>query len=40
MKTMNVSHYRLSISWSRIFPNGKGKVNEKGVDFYDRLINE
>lgn len=31
-------HYRFSISWSRIFPNGTGEINQKGVDFYNRLI--
>ena len=40
MKKMGVKYYRMSISWSRIFPNGRGKVNERGVAFYDRLINE
>ena len=40
MRNMGVQHYRMSISWARIFPNGKGKVNERGVDFYDRVINE
>lgn len=40
MREMGVKYYRLSISWARIFPNGKGQVNEKGVAFYDRLITE
>lgn len=40
MKQMGVKSYRLSISWSRIFPTGRGKVNEKGVAFYNRLIDE
>lgn len=40
MKGMGLKYYRLSISWARIFPNGKGKVNDRGVAFYDRLINE
>ena len=35
---MNCRNFRFSISWSRIFPNGIGKLNTKGVDFYDRLI--
>ncbi|CAA6671393.1 unnamed protein product [Spirodela intermedia] len=38
MKKMNFDGYRFSISWSRIFPNGEGKVNWKGVAYYNRLI--
>jgi 6-phospho-beta-glucosidase len=37
---MGVRAYRLSISWARIFPNGKGKINERGLAFYDRLFTE
>lgn len=33
-----VPHYRFSISWSRILPEGTGEINQKGVDFYNRLI--
>ena len=40
LRAMNVKYYRLSVSWARIFPNGKGKVNERGAAFYDRLIDE
>ena len=40
MKSLGLKAYRFSISWSRIFPNGKGKINEKGVDFYNRVIDE
>lgn len=40
VKSLNLNAYRFSFSWPRIFPEGKGKVNEKGVDFYDRLIDE
>lgn len=39
MKSLNFDAYRFSISWSRIFPNGSGKVNWKGVAYYNRLIN-
>jgi len=38
MKQMNVFNYRFSLSWSRIFPEGIGKVNHKGVEFYNRVI--
>lgn len=40
MKRLNVSAYRLSIAWPRIFPQGRGIVNEAGLDFYNRLIDE
>ncbi len=40
MKEMGVNSYRFSIAWSRIFPNGYGKVNQKGLDFYKSLITE
>ncbi|CAL9750828.1 unnamed protein product [Musa acuminata subsp. burmannicoides] len=39
MKKMNFDAYRFSISWSRIFPEGEGRVNWKGVAYYNRLIN-
>ena len=32
--------YRFSIAWSRIFPDGKGKINQKGLDYYSRLVDE
>lgn len=35
---MNCRNFRFSFAWSRIFPDGIGKLNSKGVDFYDRLI--
>lgn len=38
LKMLGISSYRLSMSWPRIFPNGDGEVNAKGLDFYDRLI--
>jgi len=39
-KTLGVQAYRLSISWPRVIPNGTGAINEKGFDFYSRLIDE
>lgn len=38
MKEMGLSAYRFSVAWSRIFPQGCGKLNSKGLDFYDRLV--
>jgi beta-glucosidase len=38
MKFLGVGAYRFSISWPRIFPNGRGAVNAAGLDFYDRLV--
>ncbi len=38
MASLGVKHYRLSIAWPRIFPAGRGALNQKGVDFYHRLI--
>ena len=40
MKSIGLQAYRLSISWPRVMPEGTGAVNEKGLDFYDRLIDE
>ncbi|GAB4833789.1 Beta-glucosidase 44 [Ancistrocladus abbreviatus] len=39
MEKLNFDAYRFSISWSRIFPEGTGRVNWKGVAYYNRLIN-
>ena len=38
MKYLGVRAYRFSISWPRILPEGRGAVNEAGLDFYDRLV--
>lgn len=40
MKEMGFTTYRFSISWSRVFPEGTGRVNEKGIQFYRDLISE
>jgi beta-glucosidase len=38
MNYLGIKNFRFSISWPRIFPNGIGTKNEKGIDFYNRLI--
>ncbi len=38
MQQLGVQTYRFSVSWSRIFPAGRGQVNPAGLDFYDRLV--
>lgn len=40
MKRLGVGGYRLSVSWPRIQPTGSGAPNQKGLDFYDRLVDE
>ena len=40
MKDIGIKAYRFSTSWPRIIPNGTGKVNEKGLDHYDRYVDE
>lgn len=40
MKEIGHNSFRMSISWSRLIPGGKGKVNEKAVEFYNHVIDE
>jgi beta-glucosidase len=40
LKSLGAKVYRLSISWSRIFPEGTGKPNEKGIAYYERVIDD
>jgi beta-glucosidase len=40
MKALGVKAYRFSISWPRVFPSGNGSPNPKGLDFYNRLLDE
>src|SRR5262245_23238306 len=40
MKDFGANAYRFSIAWPRIFPNGTGQPNPKGLDFYNRLVDE
>lgn len=38
MRELGLAAYRFSVSWPRVLPRGRGRTNEKGLDFYDRLI--
>jgi beta-glucosidase len=40
MRELGLSAYRFSVSWSRVLPEGRGRVNEPGLAFYDRLVDE
>ena len=40
MHEMGLESYRFSISWARIIPDGTGEINEKGLAFYNNIINE
>lgn len=39
-KSLGINAFRFSFSWSRILPDGTGRINGKGLDFYDRMIDE
>ncbi|MDX6740501.1 GH1 family beta-glucosidase [Actinocorallia sp. A-T 12471] len=38
MRELNLEAYRFSVAWPRVIPTGRGAVNAKGLDFYDRLV--
>eukprot|EP00884_Botryococcus_braunii_P006572 jgi/Botrbrau1/15916/Bobra.40_1s0097.2 len=38
MRKLGIKAFRFSISWSRILPDGRGPVNQKGVDFYNKVL--
>lgn len=40
MKELGIPAYRLSVAWPRVVPDGKKQVNELGIAFYDRLIDD
>ena len=40
LSDMGIQAYRFSTAWPRILPDGTGKVNKKGLDFYDRIVDE
>lgn len=40
MSDLGLKAYRFSVSWPRVLPNGVGVVNAKGLEFYDKLVDE
>jgi beta-glucosidase len=40
MKEIGLKAYRFSISWPRLFPGGRGEINQSGIDFYSQLVDE
>ena len=40
MRELGLDAYRFSISWPRVVPDGRGRPNQDGLDFYDRLVDE
>jgi len=38
IKALNIPNFRFSISWSRLMPQGTGAINQRGIDFYNRVI--
>lgn len=38
MQDIGIDAYRFSIAWPRILPDGRGRINEPGIAFYDRLV--
>jgi beta-glucosidase len=40
MKALGLDSYRFSVNWARVLPEGTGRVNPRGLDFYSRLVDE
>jgi beta-glucosidase len=40
MRSLGITGYRFSVAWPRVLPDGTGAVNQAGLDFYDRLVDE
>src|SRR5207302_1499812 len=40
MRELGLDAFRFSIAWPRVLPEGRGRVNAAGLDFYDRLVDE
>ena len=40
LRELGANAFRFSVAWPRVLPDGRGRVNERGLDFYDRLVDE
>ncbi len=40
LKILGIPNFRFSIAWSRVLPNGTGRINDKGMDFYKSLVDK
>ena len=40
MRELGLDAFRFSVSWPRILPEGRGRIEQRGLDFYDRLVDE
>ncbi len=40
MRELGLDAFRFSIAWPRVLPDGRGRINKKGLDFYDKLVDE
>lgn len=40
MRELHLGAFRFSVAWPRVFPQGRGPLNQAGLDFYDRLVDE
>jgi beta-glucosidase len=40
MRDLGIGAFRFSVSWPRILPEGRGRIEPRGLDFYDRLVDE
>lgn len=38
IRSLNIPNFRFSFSWPRLMPTGSGKINQTGIDYYDRMI--
>ncbi len=40
LRILGIPNFRFSIAWSRVLPNGTGRINDKGMDFYKSLVDK